>query len=33
VDEIAEAFAVRGLRERERRRAGDWAAILLEAGA
>jgi ribosomal protein L11 methyltransferase len=33
VDEVAEAFAVRGLRERERRRAGDWAAILLEAGA
>ena len=29
-DEVAAAFTGRGLRERERRRAGDWAALLLE---
>jgi ribosomal protein L11 methylase PrmA len=31
VDEVAAAFAPRGLVERERRHAGEWAAVLLEA--
>jgi ribosomal protein L11 methyltransferase len=31
-DRVVEAFAARGLQERERRRAGEWAAVLL-AGA
>jgi ribosomal protein L11 methyltransferase len=30
-DEIAAAFAARGLRERDRRERGDWAALLLAA--
>lgn len=30
-DEVAAAFAARGLRERARREAGEWAALLLEA--
>jgi ribosomal protein L11 methyltransferase len=29
--EVADAFAGTGLRERDRRRCGDWAALLLEA--
>ena len=29
VDEVAEAFARRGLAERERRSSGDWAALFL----
>jgi ribosomal protein L11 methyltransferase len=31
--EVAGAFAVHGLRERERRAAGEWAALLLEVAA
>jgi ribosomal protein L11 methyltransferase len=31
VDEVVDAFAARGLRERERRMSGDWAALLLVA--
>jgi ribosomal protein L11 methyltransferase len=31
-DEVAGAFGAAGLRERERRSAGDWSALLLEAG-
>jgi len=30
VDEVTDAFASRGLRARERRTSGDWAALLLE---
>jgi len=30
VDEVVRAFGVRGLRERERRSSGDWAALLLD---
>jgi ribosomal protein L11 methyltransferase len=30
VDEVADAFAGSGLRERERRASGDWGALLLE---
>jgi ribosomal protein L11 methyltransferase len=33
VDEVADAFARRGLHERERRASGDWAALLLERRA
>ena len=33
VDEVADAFAGSGLRERERRASGDWAALLLERPA
>jgi ribosomal protein L11 methyltransferase len=29
-DEVAGAFAARGLRERERRTGGEWAALVLE---
>ena len=29
VDEVARAFGERGLRERERRRRGEWAAVWL----
>jgi hypothetical protein len=33
VDAVAEEFALaRGLAERERRQAGEWAALLLVAG-
>jgi ribosomal protein L11 methyltransferase len=31
-DEVAAAFAPTGLRERERRAGGEWAALLLESG-
>jgi ribosomal protein L11 methylase PrmA len=31
VDAVADAFAARGLVERERRSAGEWAALVLEA--
>lgn len=31
LDEVAAAFAAAGMRERERRRDGDWAALLLAA--
>jgi ribosomal protein L11 methyltransferase len=31
IDEVAEAFGRAGLHERQRRTAGDWAALLLEA--
>jgi ribosomal protein L11 methyltransferase len=31
-DEVAAAFAAAGLRERERRTAGEWAALLLASG-
>jgi ribosomal protein L11 methyltransferase len=30
-DDVVKAFAARGLRERERRGSGDWAAVLLES--
>jgi ribosomal protein L11 methyltransferase len=33
VDEVAVAYAAHGLRERERRAEGEWAAIALEAAA
>jgi ribosomal protein L11 methyltransferase len=33
VDEVADAFAGSGLRERERRSSGDWGALLLERPA
>jgi ribosomal protein L11 methyltransferase len=33
VDSVAEAFARAGLRERERRNSGDWAALLLESSS
>jgi ribosomal protein L11 methylase PrmA len=29
-DEVVEAFAAHGLRERDRRFGGEWAAVLLE---
>jgi ribosomal protein L11 methyltransferase len=32
VDEVAAAFVAHGLLERERRHAGEWAAVLLSAG-
>jgi ribosomal protein L11 methyltransferase len=32
VDSVVDAFARAGLRERERRDSGDWAALLLESG-
>jgi ribosomal protein L11 methyltransferase len=33
IDEVADAFAGSGLRERERRASGDWAALVLERPA
>jgi len=33
IDEVADAFAGSGLRERERRALGDWAALVLERPA
>ncbi len=33
VDEVVDAYAGLGLRERERRRGGEWAAVWLQAGS
>jgi len=33
IDEVADAFGVAGLHERERRTSGDWAALLLDHSA